>query len=318
MKSIVIYFSQTGNTEKVAYAIQAGIKQTSSHCDIAKIKDVNPKQLYDYDLIGMGSAVFGGQLGSLAVLLNDLRFVGGKHAFFFCTHGTAIHGFDFFPNAYKRAKKSGLVMIGTGDWYGDCYLLHMPEPYPTAGHPDEVDLREAEEFGREMVMRSWRIKAGETDLIPPEPPEPHVDNFLMISESRGSSSVKDSFSSMLKFYKERCLYPNCRLCMDNCPMDGIDLSVKPPVLAKPCLKCEWCARICPTGALDMDEWVEAMASMTSEGFPFGMLSKLKEAEAEGLFRRLVPVADEYCTNVDNYGYQKHKKHPQWIIGKGAQ
>ena len=160
MKSIVIYFSQTGNTEKVAKAIQTGIKQIAGYCDIAKIKDINPKELFEYDLIGLGSAVFGGQLGSMAVFLNKLRFVGGKHAFLFCTHGSVEHGGDFFPSAYRRAEKSGLVIIGTGDWYGDCYLLHMPQPYPTAGHPDEIDLKEAENFGREMVKRSWRISAG--------------------------------------------------------------------------------------------------------------------------------------------------------------
>jgi flavodoxin/ferredoxin len=318
MKSIVIYFSQTGNTEKVACAIQAGIKQVSGHCDIAKIKDVNPKQLYDYDLIGMGSAVFGGQLGSLAILLNDLRFVGGKHAFFFCTHGSAAHGFDFFPNAYKRAKKSGLVMIGTGDWYGDCYLLHMPQPYPTAGHPDEIDLKEAEDFGREMVMRSWRITAGETGLIPPEPPMPPPLRPREESNETGENIF--SFSKKLKFHKEKCLYPKCRLCMENCPVTGIDLSVNPPVLAQPCLHCEWCGRVCPTGALDMDEWVRDVAVMTSKGFSSIVKDVLTKAEAEGLFRRLEPGQnpDEYYGNLDNYGFQKHKKHPQWIIGKGAQ
>jgi flavodoxin/ferredoxin len=319
MKSIVIYFSQTGNTEKIAGSIQTGVKQVAGHCDIARIQDVNPKKLYDYDLIGIGSAVFGGTLGSLAILLNDLRFVGGKHAFFFCTHGSATHGWDFFPSVYKRAKKSGLVIIGTGDWYGDCYLLHMPEPYPTAGHPDDIDLKEAEDFGREMVMRSWRISAGETELIPPVPEAPPTPVPHMAPEDRPlmENSPSTRFSSMLKFYKEKCLYPNCRLCMDNCPVYGFDLSVEPPVLAKPCLGCEWCARLCPTGAIDMTEWVETMAP--GKGFTSAFLDNLKDAEAEGLFRRVVPIENpEYYTNLDNYGYKKHTKHPYWIIGKGAQ
>ena len=317
MKCIVIYFSQTGNTEKIAKAIQTGVKQTAGHCDIARIKDVNPKALYEYDLIGLGSAVFGGQLGSMAVFLNNLRFVGGKHAFLFGTHGTITHGGDFFPSAYRRAEKSGLVIIGTGDWYGDCYLLHMPEPYPTAGHPDEIDLKEAENFGREMVVRSWRISAGETDLIPPVPEAPPMPE---ISLPEGSPEPVGNFASTLKFHKEKCLYPNCRLCMDNCPMEGIDLSVKPPVIAKPCLNCEFCTRVCPTGALDMDEWVETTASMVSKGFSFLMLNSLKKAEAEGLFRRLAEGKnpDEYYSKLENYGFKRHKNHPQWIIGKGPQ
>ena len=41
--------------------------------------------------------------------------------------------------------------------------------------------------------------------------------------------------------------------MGNCPMDGIDLTVKPPVNGKPCEGCSFCIKIYPTGALtDVD------------------------------------------------------------------
>jgi flavodoxin/ferredoxin len=318
MKSIVIYFSQTGNTEKVAFAIQSGIKQVSGQCDIARLQDSNPRRLYEYDLIGLGSAVYSKELGNLAIFLNKLRFVGGKHAFFFCTHGSATHGGEFFPAAYRRAKKSGLVIIGTADWYGDCYMLHMPEPYPTAGHPDEIDLKEAEEFGREIVVRSWRIMAGETGLIPPEPSAPEIPDLpkiLKLTETDNERSGVHSFSKKLKFYKEKCLYPKCLLCMENCPVTGIDLSVNPPVVAQPCLSCEFCARLCPTGALNMDEWVKEISEMTKDVIPLMVLPALEKAESEGLFRRLIPASE---LDLNKFGYMVHKNHPQWIIGKGKQ
>jgi hypothetical protein len=86
----------------------------------------------------------------------------------------------------------------------------MPQPYPTAGHPDEIDLQEAEEYGREMAVRSMRVSAGETDLIPPVPdyiPKPPPGDLETIA----------SFETLLKFDREKCLYPECTLCMDNCP-----------------------------------------------------------------------------------------------------
>jgi flavodoxin/ferredoxin len=309
MKCIIVYFSQTGNTEKIAKAIQAGVKQASGHCDIVKIKDANPRRLYEYDLIGLGSAVFG--VDNFWNFIKNMRFVGKKHAFLFCTHGSATGGGGFFPNAYKRLKDRGMTLIGTADWYGDCSLLHMPEPYPTAGHPDEIDLKEAEDFGREIVVRSWRIATGETELIPPEPVEMKLP--IPPGSLKAIGSVIFKYPEMITYHKEKCLYPGCRLCMDNCPMDGIDLSVEPPVISKPCLSCEWCARICPTGALDIDAWVEAMAKTTAEIMPKAMLSFLETAEAEGRFRRLVQIENfaEYCTKL-------HNKHPQWVIGKGAQ
>jgi flavodoxin/ferredoxin len=330
MKSIVIYFSQTGNTEKVAYAVQAGVDQVAGHCDIAKIKDANPKRLYEYDLIGIGSPLF--EVTNVWQFMNKLRGVGGKHVFLFCTHGSAIQGGNFFHDAYRRLKPRGVTLIGTADWYGDCYLLHHTYPYPSKGHPDEIDLKEAEEFGRDMVLRSWKVAAGETALIPPEPVlqmpvlpplpgggslpvmklPPLIDGKDWRADVVNSEHWKtiSSLPSMLKFHKEKCLYPKCRLCMENCPVDGIDLSVDPPVIAKPCEHCEFCGRVCPTGAIDIDDWIEAVAKITFPNFP-----AFDQAEAEGIFRRLTPKEE---LKADVYGYMVHTKHPYWTIGKGAE
>jgi hypothetical protein len=38
----------------------------------------------------------------------------------------------------------------------------------------------------------------------------------------------------------------------------------------------------------MDDWVEAMAAISAKGFLFGVMGNLRMAEAEGLFRRLLP------------------------------
>ena len=314
MKSIVIYFSQTGNTEKVARAIQAGITQVTAECDLQEIRDTNPLRLKDYDLIGLGSPVFGGCPKNVLQFARHLRFVGGKHAFSFCTHGTMHEG--FLPTLYPALADRGLTVIGSADWYADCYLLHMPQPYPTAGHPDVIDLEEAEAFGREMALRSMRIRAGETDLIPPAPPAPSAPPALPghPGPSGDAPGVVGSFSRLLTFDKEKCLYPSCTLCMDNCPMHGMDLSVDPPILAKPCLDCEFCARLCPTGALDMTTWSEAMEDMTV-GFRPMMLDALAEAEKGGRFRRLIPLSEIDTTRT---GYKQYTVHPQWILGKGPQ
>jgi ferredoxin len=236
--------------------------------------------------------------------------VGGKHAFTFCTHGTSYA--DFYPTLYPALANRGLTVIGTGDWYGDCYLLHMPQPYPTAGHPDAIDLEGAEAFGREMVARSIRIRAGETDLIPAAPAPPAPPPTAPPGANGDAPLVVGSFGRLLKFDKEKCLYPSCTLCMDNCPMHGMDLSVDPPILAKPCLDCEFCARLCPTGALDMTPWLEAMDDPT---ITQKLLDTLVEAEKEGRFRMLIPLSeiDMTCT-----GYRQYVVHPQWILGKGPQ
>jgi flavodoxin/ferredoxin len=304
LKCILIYFSQTGNTEKVARAIQSGVKQATGHCDIVKIKDANPLRLYEYDLIGLGSPVIGAEPGNVSAFINNIRFAGGKHIFVFATHGTQPQ--NFFPSIVPKLKRRGLIVIGTRDWYGNCCSPESPIPFPTAGHPDEIDLKEAKEFGKEIVERSLRISVGETELIPPVPKPPPLRPVE-------PPPVK-KFKDLAKLNMEKCIYPECRLCMDNCPMDGIDLTVTPPVFAHPCIDCVFCARICPTGAIDADVWAEAMAQIVAWGLPVILLPALEKAEAEGSFRRLVPLEDIGEKPV----YKVYNKHPQWIIGKGLQ
>ena len=55
MKCAVIYFSQTGNTEKIARAIHTGMQQITGNCDLLPLKEANPRRLYQHDLIGLGS-----------------------------------------------------------------------------------------------------------------------------------------------------------------------------------------------------------------------------------------------------------------------
>jgi Fe-S-cluster-containing hydrogenase component 2 len=305
MKCIIIYFSQTGNTEKIALAIQKGVKKAASQCDIVKIKDADPRRLHEYDLIGLGSPVFGVEPGNIRAFIHNMRSVKGKHIFVFNTHGTLPE--LYFPSIYPRLKEKGMVVVGMHDWYGSCYLSHCPKPYPTDGHPDAIDLQEAGEFGREMVDRSRRIAAGESQLIPPAP---------VPIDYPPPAWIINVFKSMVKFHKEKCIYPECRLCMDNCPMNGIDLSVDPPVLFKPCLDCEFCVKLCPTGAIDANEYAEYATKGFYKDMEESLLPNLNKNEKAGTFRRLVPEKDVgWDTPISK---MMREKHPLWIIGKGLQ
>ena len=140
MKCIIVYYSQTGNTEKVAKRVQAGVKEAAGNCDLVKIKDANPKRLYEYDLIGIASPIYWAEPDNVRDFIKDMWAVGGKHAFVFCTHGTIPK--YYFQSIVPKLKSRGLVVIGWDHWYGDCFIPFHPEPYPTAGHPDEIDLKD--------------------------------------------------------------------------------------------------------------------------------------------------------------------------------
>ena len=55
MKCIIIYFSQSGNTKKIARAIWRGMNPWVEQCDLVSIEQVDPRDVTNYDLIGIGS-----------------------------------------------------------------------------------------------------------------------------------------------------------------------------------------------------------------------------------------------------------------------
>jgi len=88
---LIIYFSQTGNTEKIAERIQNGIIKSDNHCDLEKIKNVKLKSLVDYDLIGIGTPTFYfREPVNIKNFIMNLEKFEDKHCFMFATHGSVI------------------------------------------------------------------------------------------------------------------------------------------------------------------------------------------------------------------------------------
>ena len=304
MKSIVVYFSQTGNTREIARAIHTGMRESSEQCDIARLQDIDENDLSAYDLIGLGAPVWhrrepANVMNFIEYTMNSLE---GRHAFTFCTHGL-LPG-RFIARVVAVMKQKGLTIIGWNNWYGSVTMPEKPKPYFTDGHPDEIDLKQAEEFGRQMAERSRRIRAGEKELIPEFPAGRDYDAIYM---GRGQSwqlkkekqTPKQGDAEMLeltglrdfpfKFNREKCLFPKCTLCIDNCPTNSINMLVEPPIIRKRCDRCWYCEQICPSGAIEVD-W-ESVVRVIDKNLYDNFTELSNEAEANGFFRRLVPLKD---------------------------
>lgn len=311
MKCCIVYYSQTGNTEKIAKRVQAGVAAVAGNCDLLELRYTDPKRLYEYDLIGIGSPVYRWEPRNVGKFVNEMWSVGGKHAFTFCTHGTIPE--MYFYSIVRKMKRRGMVVIGWDHWYADVFLPWHPEPYPTAGHPDEIDFAEAEAFGKEMGERSRRIRDGETGLIPRAPRKPPKDPN---DTPELRATIKDTTEEpgTFKYHPELCRFPKCRLCMDNCPTYSIDLSMDPPVVAKDCQPhCCFCTLLCPTGAIEIDEYVADQAPKYYRTTNEYALPNLDKAEERGEFRRLIPKDK---IGWDSFFYQVHNKHPKFRKGKG--
>lgn len=304
MKSIVIYYSQTGNTKAIAEAIRDGIGEVIE-CDLARLQDVDTPDLAPYDLIGLGAPVWHRREPSN--LMNFIEYtmnkVEGRHGFAFCTHGL-LPG-RFLARVVPMMAQKGLTVIGWRNWYCSVTMPEKPKPYFTDGHPDAIDLEEAKNFGTEIAERSRKVYAGETGLVPVLPQGTAYDelypgrgNSWQLSRGRIKKSPTPAARLLqqigmrsfdVKFNREKCLYPKCTLCIDNCPTASIDMSADPPVGGKRCDRCWYCEQLCPTGAIEID-W-PFIVKVIDEHVAPGFNELAEEAEAENRFRRLIPLED---------------------------
>jgi len=286
LKVLIIYFSQTGSTEKIAKKIQNGIIKSGNDCYLEKIKKVNLESLADYDLIGIGTPTFFyREPFNVKLFINKLGNLNGKRCFIFATHGSIIGNTFYYMDKHLREK--GMQVIGTFDSYGDSGMKIYPQPMHTNGHPDEIEIREAEEFGETICEISKKIQNGDTSLIP---------KFVLISDTwwnKQSEQLTPEFLRKVspKFIINEDVCTKCLTCEDVCPVDAIDIEATPPAIQKEgCISCYYCEQSCPEGAIETD-WTR-FAKVSRGNLP-RYIEELEKAEKQGKFRPYVDYRNIY-------------------------
>ncbi len=303
-KSVIIYFSQTGNTKKIAEAIHRGVQGVLGECDISALKSVSPEDLTNFDLIGLGYPTIAAEPPNLRSFVSQMSGLEGKHVFTFNTHGTLPSG---PAGIVPPLRQKGLKVLGFKDWYGSVYHPCLPKPYWTDGHPDEIDLKEAEDYGREMAEISQRIYLGEKNLVPTFPNENEWQSFRNpLSVATDLLDARVMSKNQMRINSERCT--ECNLCATNCPVGAIDVSVSPgTVNTDKCFTCWFCWNICPEGAIKVD--FEHYARVHDYWTEKIIVPMIEAAEARGDFRRLVPLEDvELGTH-----WSDDPTHPRFVI-----
>lgn len=346
MNCLVIYYSQTGGTKKIAQAIQQGVARENGQCDIKRLKEVKPEDWLNYDLVGIGSPVWSScPTTNVIYHIKDLPLEAkGKHAFFFCTHGV-LPGRCVIRGVQPMLEK-GLTVIGWNDWYSSCSLPGHAKPWFTDGHPDDIDLAEAEAFGAAMVRHSKKISAGHSYIIPtlPTPEEadvvygvghpfifpareakpdesagkkddayplrfPTTMNYVTLIEGMPNhEGSKADPNNLLRINPDKCT--GCGRCAEACFCYNIDGSVFPPAfITQDCEHCLFCEGVCPTGALEFNFRPPNPEAAQMPGG--GMHKAVDLAEAIGNFRRLTKEEDiGWSTPWEVYSTRpRHKEIP---------
>jgi len=296
MKTLIICFSQTGNTRKVADIIRDGIMETADSCEITDLNDVNKELLADYDLVGLGCPVFYyREPFNVGQFMKDLPELTGKQWFVFCSHGSVL-GLTLLSMT-EQLEQKGITVIGSHHTYADGTLPFYPYPTVTTGHPDERDLAEALDFGKAIARCSQAVSGGDTGCI--EKPAPLTEAWVPDEAAMLSQEFMDQIMPRLSINPDTCT--QCCECEEACPVNGIDATADPPKLQDPCIYCWNCAKICPTCSIETD-W-SLLVSMAPGNYA-RYIQALKDAEQRGEFRWAV---DPDTMNYDDPLYKQRER-----------
>ena len=163
MKVLVAYYSDTGNTKKVADSIYDSIEENEKEICLAK----DASNLSDYDLIFCGFPVQSmGLPAKMEAFVKELP--EGKKVAFFATHGS-LRGGELAITAFYAALSlaKNLKVMGTFGCRGvvkqgiiDALLKKAEhrgwalEAQSAVGHPDEADLGDAKTFAAAMITKA--------------------------------------------------------------------------------------------------------------------------------------------------------------------
>jgi flavodoxin len=166
MNILVVYYSETGNTRKIAEAIFAALRHSRK-----KLLAIDQADALDsYDLIFCGTPVQHHSIPPKMVHFFH-SIPKGKKLAIFLTHGSLRGGEKAVSALYHALSlSSGQVVIGTfgcrGQVKPQMIDVWMDQPQHQAwareaqsaiGHPDAADLEDAREFADTMLYAAEHI-----------------------------------------------------------------------------------------------------------------------------------------------------------------
>jgi len=174
LKILVTWYSGTGNTEKIAKAINEGI--TGHDVDLLPVNDVDPTSLNSYDLVFLGSGLYGFNVSrKITKLVKKAPQLPSKFAYFQTHENPQPNPYpDAFSSINKIIEPANCEVLGQFDCTGE-NLVEKAEEQRQArwgtlapderkkseesffnlvkGHPNEKDFENAKNFATSIINK---------------------------------------------------------------------------------------------------------------------------------------------------------------------
>jgi flavodoxin/NAD-dependent dihydropyrimidine dehydrogenase PreA subunit len=247
MQIVIVYFSQTGNTLRIADALADSFRESGNPARVISITELQPEDLIEFDILGVGAPCFSSKAPTpLIEFLDELPTLKEKPAFVFATSGGAP-GRVLYDLANSLRRKNANVVGGflaRGE-------VHHPAPalngrFP--GRPNAEDLAQARKFAEAL---STHLDHNESDPLPGNRRDilkPGLGFYDLVSLASLDATLR-FFLPEPKLTLERC--DQCLLCVYECPMANITMEPY-PVLGDKCIRCYRCYNVCHLKAFSVN------------------------------------------------------------------
>ncbi|UCG83996.1 MAG: flavodoxin family protein, partial [Dehalococcoidia bacterium] len=135
-RCLIVYFSQSGTTARVAESIAAGLHSSDYEVDLFNINGSPPPDFGGYDLLGIGSPVYYYRPPfNVSDYLRSMPVIRGLPVFVFMMYGT--YRFDTGNRIRRALAGKGAREVGYFHAHGaDLYPGYLKEGYLfSPGHP---------------------------------------------------------------------------------------------------------------------------------------------------------------------------------------
>ncbi len=245
MEVTLIYFSQSGNTRKVAAAMAEAFGAQGQRATAISLDRATADDVERCDLLGVGTGCRSSQAPTpVKRFLHALPPLAGKYAFVFAT-SSAAPGRVLY-DLTRLLRDRGAQVLGGFLARGQ---VHHPAPHMTAqfaGRPNEQDLTKARCFARGLAAH---VAAGPSVPVPDSRPDalrPGWGLYDLLGRVVSDALLR-AWMPEPKLAAVKC--DRCGWCAAACPMDNIRL-LPEPVLGAQCMRCYHCLTGCPQQAFD--------------------------------------------------------------------
>jgi len=253
-RHLVVYFSPSGNTRKVANIIVDALNQIGQQSVVLDLveRDGQGHKKLAFDTLNQGRCLWVGSpvyahhaLPQVTDFISGLPVIENGYAVPFVTYGGVTSGMGLYEMG-KILTEKGFKLIGAAKVLSVHSMMWQSKNPIGEGHPNGDDAA----IVRDLV-KAVQEKSSRPDTIKPLA----LDQLNYQSKSNQDKFFPDNIEVTKKIFLpmkfEAALCSKCGICEQECPTGNI--SLEPSFqFGDDCISCYNCVRNCDTGAITND------------------------------------------------------------------